>query len=98
MPINVCVVLRADKKEDTDLYLPKDSDFETLPEVLQKLFTPQQTAMTLLVKPEKKYARLSGAELLEHLNEPGYYLQLPPAHDPPLPVAAPEYTARASKK
>ncbi len=98
MPINLCVVLRSPKKADTYLYLPKDADFEALPDVLQALFTPQQVAMNLLVKPEKKYARLTGAELLEHFNDPGYFMQLPPAHDSPLPVASPEYTAHIAKK
>lgn len=98
MPIYLCVVLRSPKKADTYLYLPKDADFKTLPDVLQALFTPQQVAMNLLVKPERTYARLTGAELLEHFNDPGYYLQLPPAHDSSLPIASPEYTARNSKK
>ncbi|RUO40572.1 hypothetical protein CWE15_07455 [Aliidiomarina taiwanensis] len=87
----LCTVLKSTKKPDTYLYLPKDADFDALPESLQVLFTPQQTAMTLHITAEKKLARLSGAELLEHLAEPGYYLQLPPAHDAPLPAAAPDY-------
>ncbi|MCO4320179.1 YcgL domain-containing protein [Aliidiomarina quisquiliarum] len=98
MAINLCVVLRSPKKADTYLYLPKDADFDALPEALQTLFTPQHIAMNLLVKPERKYARLTGAELLAHFNEPGYFLQLPPAHDSLLPIASPEYTAHISKK
>lgn len=87
----LCTVLKSTKKPDTYLYLPKDAVFDDLPESLQLLFTPQQTAMTLHVTTEKKLARFTGAELLEHLTDPGYYLQLPPAHDAPLPTAAPNY-------
>ncbi|HLV47520.1 MAG TPA: YcgL domain-containing protein [Aliidiomarina sp.] len=94
----LCVVLKSSKKADTYLYLPKDADFEALPETLQNLFTPQQTAMTLFIKPEKKMARFTGAELLQYFAEPGYYVQLPPAHDTPLPMASPEYSARKNPK
>ena|SRR5690554_1931726 len=87
----LCTVLKSTKKPDTYLYLPKDADFDSLPDTLQQLFTPQQTAMTLHVSPEKKLARFTGEELLAHLDDPGYYLQLPPAHDAPLPTAAPDY-------
>lgn len=75
------LVLRSPKKMDTYLYVPKDKPFTDLPEQLQQLFSPQSIAMTLFVKPEKQLARLSGDELLEHLQTTGYYLQLPPRHD-----------------
>ncbi len=94
----LCVILKSSKKADTYLYLPKDADFDTLPETLQKLFTPQQTVMTLFVKPDKKLARFTGAELLQYFEDPGYYVQLPPAHDTPIPITSPEYSARIRHK
>ncbi|MCC5855434.1 MAG: YcgL domain-containing protein [Idiomarina sp.] len=77
----LCVVLKSTRKMDTYLYLPKDGDFEALPDELKTLFTPHEVAMTLYIKPGKKLARMTGAELLERLSDTGYYLQLPPAHD-----------------
>lgn len=74
----LCTVLRSVRKADTYLYLPRDASFEDLPETLQHLFTPHTTITTLHVTPERRLARLSGAELITHLNDDGYYLQLPP--------------------
>ncbi|WP_113906465.1 YcgL domain-containing protein [Aliidiomarina celeris] len=77
----LCVVFKSTRKADTYLYMPVDGDFEALPEGLQHLFSARQEAMRILVKADRKFARFSGAQLLEQLNEEGYYLQLPPAHD-----------------
>ncbi|CUS48594.1 MAG: hypothetical protein HLUCCO02_00910 [Idiomarinaceae bacterium HL-53] len=75
-----CIVLRSKKKPDTYLYLKENTSLQDLPESLQMLFTPHEQAMKLWLKPEQKLARLSGQALMKHLDEPGYYLQLPPAH------------------
>lgn len=91
-----CVVFKSSKKNDTYLYMLKNSAFNKLPITLQTLFSPQQQVMSFIIEPEKKYARFQGAELLEWLQESGYHVQLPPAHDTPLPTA-PEYSARRSK-
>ncbi|RUO37221.1 hypothetical protein CWE13_04450 [Aliidiomarina shirensis] len=71
-------ILRSPKKADTYLYLPLKADIAELPEVLQKLFTPEQLVTKLSITPERQLARISGVKLLEHLNTEGYYLQVPP--------------------
>ncbi|RTE87604.1 MULTISPECIES: YcgL domain-containing protein [Gammaproteobacteria] len=73
-----CVVLRSNKKADTYLYLPESAEFDDLPENLKVLFKSYEQVMKLYLKEDKKLARITGAELIKHLQEPGYYLQLPP--------------------
>lgn len=73
-----CTVLKSHKKSDTYLYKPKATLFEELPEELQQLFTPHTEVTTLHLTESRKLARMTGAELISHLNEPGYYVQIPP--------------------
>lgn len=73
-----CIVLRSKKRADTYLYLPENAEFEELPEELQALFSSYEQAMKLWLTEDKKLARMKGKELMSHLQEPGYYLQLPP--------------------
>lgn len=74
----LCTVLRSQKKADTYLYTPKDTPFDQLPQTLQQLFTPHTLVTILNVTAERRLARMNGAELLQHLADDGYYLQLPP--------------------
>lgn len=73
-----CTVLKSHRKADTYLYIPKDTSLDELPENLVQLFTPHTEVTTLHIKPERRLARLSGAQLIQHLEDEGFYLQLPP--------------------
>ncbi|MFC0444572.1 YcgL domain-containing protein [Pseudidiomarina halophila] len=74
----LCAVYRSPKRVDTYLYMVHPADFSVLPEPLAKSFGQPQHVMTLALTDERKLARLSVAELKEHLQDPGYYLQIPP--------------------
>ncbi|WP_194755317.1 YcgL domain-containing protein [Aliidiomarina indica] len=81
----LCRILRSPRKADTYLFIPADALVSELPDTLQTLFTPEHEVTRLLVTPERKFARLDGVKLLEHLSTEGYYLQIPP---PPVNMLA----------
>ena len=73
-----CTVLKSHRKADTYLYIPKDTQLDELPEELLQLVTPHTVVTTLYVTPERKLARMQGAELLQRIDHDGFFLQLPP--------------------
>lgn len=73
-----CTVLKSHRKADTYLYIRKDTQLDELPENLLQLFSPHTVVTTLHVTPARKLARMQGAELLQHIEKDGFFLQLPP--------------------
>lgn len=63
------------------LYVDKTEDLARVPEVLLQRFGRPQQAMTLVLHPERKLARVDVHKVLEGLEQQGYYLQLPPQPD-----------------
>ncbi|WP_111643268.1 YcgL domain-containing protein [Marinimicrobium alkaliphilum] len=78
---HLCQVYRSPKNEGMYLYVNKDDGLSKVPESLLARFGKPQSAMLLLVTPDKKLARVNAERLLACLDDPGYYLQLPPAPD-----------------
>lgn len=74
----LCAVFRSPKRADTYLYMAHPADFSILPEALATSFGRPIPVMTFALTPERKLAQLSVAELQEHLDDPGFYLQIPP--------------------
>lgn len=74
----LCAIYRSPKRADTYLYVPHPADFTKIPEPLQKSFGQPIHVMTIALTDKRKLARMSVAELKQHLDDPGYYLQMPP--------------------
>lgn len=74
----LCTVFRSTKRADTYLYLPHSAVFADLPEPLRQHFGQPIQVMTFALSDKRKLAQLSVEELRQHLNDPGYYLQIPP--------------------
>lgn len=74
----LCTVYRSEKKPETYLYLAAGTSFDDLPEGLRKVFGAPVFVMSLKLDPGRRLARVSAAEVLESLRDPGYFLQLPP--------------------
>ncbi|RUO59530.1 YcgL domain-containing protein [Pseudidiomarina insulisalsae] len=74
----LCAVYRSPRRVDTYLYLAHPADFSRVPESLMKSFGAPQHVMTIALTPERKLARLPVDELKQHLEDPGFYLQIPP--------------------
>lgn len=74
----LCEIFRSPKEEGMYLYVKREEGLERVPEALLKRFGRPQTAMILALTPERKLARVSAERILDSLEEPGYYLQMPP--------------------
>lgn len=77
----LCDVFSSRRKADTYLYLPHGADFEDVPEALRASFGEPVKVLTVNLAKREQLARISTAELAQHLNDPGFYLQLPPAQE-----------------
>ena len=60
------------------LYVHEDKKTEDLPEDLLKLVKGLTHAMDLELSPERKLARVDIMLVMKHLEEQGYFLQMPP--------------------
>ena len=76
---SLTTIYRSPKKEGMYLYVDKKEDLSRVPEALLKQFGVPELAMTLIITPEKKLARANSKEVLQAINEQGFYLQMPPS-------------------
>ena len=74
-------VYKTAKKEGMYLYLPKKDDFSAVPEPLLKQFGKPQLVMLLPVQKRDALAGVDKQKLLDAMNEPGFYLQMPPKEE-----------------
>jgi len=74
----LCEVFRSPKEEGLYLYVKREEGLARVPEALLKRFGKPQSAMVLALTPERRLARVDRERLLACLEEPGYYVQLPP--------------------
>jgi uncharacterized protein len=74
----ICSIYRSPKEEGMYLYVDKKDELKSVPEELLKRFGKPELAMTLLVTPDKKLARVDARRVLEMIEENGFYLQMPP--------------------
>ncbi len=77
----LCAIYRSPRRADTYLYLTHPADFSKVPEPLLGSFGQPIHVMTLALTKDRKLARMSVAELREHLTEQGFYLQMPPKQE-----------------
>ena len=66
------------------LYVPRQDDFEEVPEILLKKFGVPHFVMELELTPERKLARENTETVLQNLAENGFHLQMPPELKPSL--------------
>ena len=74
-------VFRSTKKLDTYIYVRRGQDWQELPEGLRSIFGQPAHAMDLLLTPDKKLARTTGEEVLNALEDKGFFLQMPEEQD-----------------
>ncbi len=73
-----CSVFRSQRKDYTYLYLAEGRTLEELPTELLAAFGTPEFVIGLELSPTRKLASEDVEEVMSHLNELGYYLQLPP--------------------
>ena len=74
-----CIVYRSAKREETYLYLEASRSLDELPEELAASFGHAVEVMRLDLKPNTHLAIAHTPTVLGALEDPGYFLQLPPA-------------------
>ena len=73
-----CLIYRSEKKQETYLYLPIGSLFSDLPDELQEMFGEPTLVMKLEIGQKTRLAQADVKRVIKALNDPGYFLQLPP--------------------
>lgn len=76
--MTLCRIYRSDKKAETYLYLRHDLEFSDLPVELQASFGEPAFVMQLALTRSRQLSRVDVEKVLNALQEPGFFLQLPP--------------------
>ncbi len=71
-------IYRSSKKEGLYLFVPAGTDLNELPEALLISFGKPEYSMKIVLTEEKKLARANTLEVIEALQDQGFYLQMPP--------------------
>ena len=74
-------VFRSPREQGMYLYVDKKEGILRVPEALLAKFGTPESAMLLILTPDKKLARANAANVLAAIQEKGFYLQLPPEPD-----------------
>jgi len=74
----LCAVYKSIRKSQTYLFIEKRDDFEPVPDALLTQFGPPQLVSLLNIKPDTKLAMTDANNVIQAVQENGYFLQLPP--------------------
>jgi uncharacterized protein YcgL (UPF0745 family) len=72
------VVYVSRRKPGTYVYLPVEDDWSQVPEQIRKLLGETEKVLDLDLTPDRQLARATGAEVIDAIEQQGFYLQLPP--------------------
>lgn len=84
-----CTIYKSKHKLEMYLYLAEGHSLEDVPEILMNAFGPAEEVMALELSPERHLARADIKAVISHLEDEGFYLQMPP-QDPLLGLRANE--------
>jgi hypothetical protein len=73
-----CYIYRSQRKKGAYLFLANRDDFSKVPEALMRLFGTAHFSFEFDLNSEKNLAHGNSAEVMRHLEDHGFYLQLPP--------------------
>ena len=73
-----CFVYASQRKPDTYLWLGRRDDFERLPESLALMLGDLRFVLEVELSGERKLPHEDAAQVIKHLDEQGWHLQLPP--------------------
>jgi uncharacterized protein YcgL (UPF0745 family) len=77
----ICDVYKSPNEDEMYIYVKKEEGLSKVPEALLEMFGKPQHVMTMLLTPEKKLGRAEASKVLDQLEDPGFYLQMPPPKD-----------------
>jgi len=70
-------IYKSPKKEGMYIYLKKEQGISQVPETLAQLFGEPILVTHMMVDENKKFAKVKAIDLLNSINEKGFYLQMP---------------------
>lgn len=73
----LCAIYKSKKKDGIYLYVAKREDFSAVPESLLTAFGQPIFVMLFNLKGEKQLIHTSNAEVLDKIQQQGFYLQMP---------------------
>ena len=79
-----CFVYKSIKKADSYIYINEKDNFERIPEKLIQLFGKPEFALEFELTKDRKLALADAMQVMQNLNEQGYYLQMPPKNNLPI--------------
>lgn len=78
MTTRLVEIFRGRRKPEAYLYVDKAQGLAEVPQPLLNQFGEAESVMSLMLDSRRKLARANAAEVLQKIEEQGYYLQLPP--------------------
>jgi len=73
-----CHVYASRRKPDTYVWLAERDNFSVLPESLRNMLGELRFAMDVQLEAQRRLPREDATQVLAHLREQGWHLQLPP--------------------
>ena len=70
-------IYKGSKKYDSYLYIEQEGDFSRVPEILLEAMGKLELVMNLELNGEKKLVRADVQQVMEALEQDGFYLQIP---------------------
>ena len=76
--MRVIEIFKGHKKEEMYLYVEQKNGLKSVPEDLLATFGQTESVMVLVLTKDKKLARVTASDVLAAIEDPGYFLQMPP--------------------
>ena len=71
-------VYKSSKQEQTYLYVGRENCFDSVPEGLITLLGDLEFVLSVELHEDRKLAQVDARDVMERLQENGYFLQMPP--------------------
>ncbi len=79
-----CFVYKSLKKADSYIFIENKDDFEKVPQPLLQLFGAPEFTLEFDLTEDRKLASADAKQVIEYINEQGYYLQMPSKNELPI--------------
>jgi uncharacterized protein YcgL (UPF0745 family) len=76
--MRVIEIFKGHKKEEMYLYVEQKNGLKSVPDDLLATFGQTESVMVLLLTKDKKLARVTASDVLDAIEDQGYFLQMPP--------------------
>lgn len=73
-----CVIYRSAKQASHYLYVEREDEFTRVPQALLTLLGKLEYVMSLELDAQRKLAQADVVQVMQRLEDQGYYLQMPP--------------------